>query len=188
MHPDADELRRFLKFRLPDYMIPSNYFVDEVFPLLPSGKVDRKTLASESAARPIGERSYIAPHTPTEQSLALIWSTVLGAEQVGITDNFFEMGGHSLMAMQVVARIRRVFDVEIPIRSLFEDPTIKGLAIAVEEARAIGTRGSTPIAPRTKTASLDKEAILTQLDKLSEDELRELLKQVLKDKPGVTSS
>jgi amino acid adenylation domain-containing protein len=188
MHPDVDELRRFLKFRLPDYMIPSEYFVVEVFPLLPSGKVDRNILASRTAARPIDERCYIAPETSTQESLALIWRNVLGAEQVGITDNFFEMGGHSLMAMRVVARIRRVFDVEIPIRSLFEDPTIKGLANRVDEAKAIGIRASTPITPRTKTASLDKEAILTQLDKLSEDELRELLKQVLKEKPGVASS
>jgi acyl carrier protein len=188
MHPDADELRRFLKFRLPDYMIPSDYFVDEVFPLLPSGKIDRKTLASQTAARPIGERCYIAPQTPTQESLALIWRNVLGAEQVGITDNFFEMGGHSLMAMQVVARIRRVFDVEVPIRSLFEDPTIKGLANEVEEARAKGIRASTPIAPRTKTARLGKGAILAQLDKLSEEELQELLKQVLKEKPGTASS
>jgi acyl carrier protein len=112
---------------------------------------------------------------------------VLGAEQVGITDNFFEMGGHSLMAMQVVARIRRVFDVEVPIRSLFEDPTIKGLANEVEEARAKGIRASTPIAPRT-TARLGKGAILAQLDKLSEEELQELLKQVLKEKPGTASS
>ncbi len=188
MHPDADELRRFLKFRLPDYMIPSDYFVDEVFPLLPNGKIDRKTLASQTAARPIGERCYIAPQTPTQESLALIWRNVLGAEQVGITDNFFEMGGHSLMAMQVVARIRRVFDVEVPIRSLFEDPTIKGLANEVEEARAKGIRASTPIAPRTKTARLGKGAILAQLDKLSEEELQELLKQVLKEKPGTASS
>jgi len=188
MHPDADELRRFLKFRLPDYMIPSNYFVDGDFPLLPSGKIDRKTLASRTAARPIDERRYIAPQTPTQESLALIWRDVLRAEQVGITDNFFEMGGHSLMAMQVVARIRRVFDVEVPIRSLFEDPTIKGLANEVEKVRATGIRASTPIAPRTKTASSDKEAILTQLDKLSEDALRELLKQVLKEKPGASSS
>jgi amino acid adenylation domain-containing protein len=188
MHPDVDELRRFLKFRLPDYMIPSEYLIVEAFPLLPSGKVDRKTLASRAAARPIGERCYIAPQTPTQESLASIWRNVLGPEQVGITDNFFEMGGHSLMAMQVVARIRRVFDVEIPIRSLFEDPTIKGLANNVEEARAKGIRASAPIAPRTKTASLDRGAILTQLDKLSEGELRELLKQVLKEKPGAASS
>jgi acyl carrier protein len=130
----------------------------------------------------------IAPQTPTQESLALIWRNVLGAEQVGITDNFFEMGGHSLMAMQVVARIRRVFDVEVPIRSLFEDPTIKGLANEVEEARAKGIRASTPIAPRTKTARLGKGAILAQLDKLSEEELQELLKQVLKEKPGTASS
>jgi amino acid adenylation domain-containing protein len=188
MLPDVDELRRFLKFRLPDYMIPSEYFVVEVFPFLPSGKVDRKALASRTAAHPIEERRYIAPQTPTQESLAMIWRDVLGAGQVGITDNFFERGGHSLTAMRVVARIRQVFDVEIPIRSLFEEPTIKGLANKVEEARATGIRASTPIAPRTKTASLDRKAILTQLDKLSEDELRELLKQALKEKPGVASS
>ena len=104
---DVNELRHYMRSRLPDPMVPSDYLMVDAFPLLPSGKVDRKTLALQTSARPIGERGRVAPQTPTQERLAAMWRTLLQVEEVGITDNFFELGGHSLMVMQVVARIER---------------------------------------------------------------------------------
>ena len=182
-HPDVDELRHFLKSRLPDAMIPSEYLVVDAFPLLSSGKVDRRAVASKTSAHRLGDRGYVAPQTATEKRLAAIWCALLKVEQVGITDNFFELGGHSLMVMQVVARIRKEFEVEVPIRSLFEDPTIKGLAKEVEEAKAKGIKAGPPISSfRGMPTGYDQ--LRSHVEKMSREELEEMLRQVLKEKPA----
>jgi acyl carrier protein len=186
LHPDADELRRFVRSRLPDHMVPSEYLVVDAFPLLPSGKVDRRTLALQTSARPIGDRGYVAPQTPTQERLAHIWRNLLGVEDVGITDSFFQLGGHSLMVMQVLARIRKEFEVEIPIRSLFEDPTINGLAKEVEEAKAMGIKALAPISSFLQ-AKKTHDLFRAQVDKMSREELEELLQQVLKEKAAGSS-
>lgn len=177
---DADELRRFMRSRLPEYMVPSEYLVVDAFPLLPSGKVDRRLLALQMSARPIGRQGYVAPETPTQERLVAIWRSLLGTTEVGITDNFFQLGGHSLMIMQVVARIRKEFEVEVPIRSLFEDPTIKGLAKEVEEAKANGIKAFVPISSFLQTQNTN-DRLKLELDKMSHEELEELLKQLLKE-------
>jgi acyl carrier protein len=182
-HPDVDELRRFLKSRLPEAMIPSEYFVVDAFPLLPSGKVDRRALTSKVSARLIGDRGYLAPQTATEERLAAIWCALLKVERVGITDNFFELGGHSLMVMQVVARIRKEFEVEVPIRSLFEDPTIKGLAKEVEEAKAKGIKAGPPISS-FRDMPTGHDQLRAHVEKMSREELEEMLRKVLKEKPA----
>lgn len=185
LHPDVDELRRFMRSRLPAYMVPSDYLIVDAFPLLPSGKIDRKTLAIQTAARPIGDRGYVAPQTPTQERLAAIWRTLLKVEEIGITDNFFELGGHSLMVMQVVSRIRRELEVEVPIRIMFEDPTIKGLAKEVEEANAKGIKAIAPISSLSRRQhSYDQLSL--QVEKMSREELEEMLRQVLKDKSAGT--
>jgi acyl-coenzyme A synthetase/AMP-(fatty) acid ligase/acyl carrier protein len=181
--PDADELRRFLRSRLPDHMLPSDYVVVDAFPLLPSGKVDRRTLALQNSARPIGHGGHVAPQTPTQERLAVIWRKLLGIEDVGITDNFFQMGGHSLMVMQVLARIRKEFEVEVPIRSLFEDPTIKGLAKEVEEAKAKGIKALAPISPFLQGRH-SHDRLRLQVNKMSREEIEEMLWRVLKEKPA----
>lgn len=184
--PKTDELRRFLKSKLPEYMVPSQYLVIDVLPLLPSGKIDRKTLAAQTSIRSLDERRYIAPQTATQEALAAIWRELLKVDQVGINENFFELGGHSLMVMQVIARIRKVLEVEVPLRNMFENPTIEGLADEVESARASGIQARTPIlSSRTVAAATSKRTIMAQLNQLSEGELHELLKQVLKDKQAV---
>jgi amino acid adenylation domain-containing protein len=185
LNPDIDELRRFMRSRLPDHMVPSDYLIVDAFPLLPSGKVDRKALALQATSHPIGEGVCVAPQTPTEERLAVIWCKLLGIERAGITDNFFELGGHSLMVMQVVARIRKEFEVEVPIRSLFEDPTIQGLAKEVEEAKAKGVRVSVPISSFLRTQST-REQLKMQVEKMSPEELEEMLRQVLKEKTAST--
>ena len=106
-------------------------------------------------------------------------------EEIGITDNFFELGGHSLMVMQVVSRIRRELEVEVPIRIMFEDPTIKGLAKEVEEANAKGIKAIAPISSLSrKQHSHDQPSL--QVEKMSREELEEMLRQVLKEKSAGT--
>ena len=122
---------------------------------------------------------------PTQERLAAIWRNLLKVEDIGITDNFFELGGHSLMVMQVIARIRKELEVEIPIRILFEDPTIKGLANEVEEAKAKGIKPSAPIAAFLQTQDTHDKLRL-QVEKMSREELEEMLRQVLKERSADT--
>jgi amino acid adenylation domain-containing protein len=123
-----NELRGFLKDRLPDYMIPSAFVPMEELPLTPNGKIDRHALLNQLSDYQLSEKTFVAPRTPEEELLAGIWSSVLGLEKVGIHDNFFELGGHSLLATQIVSRLRDTFSVELPLRHLFESPTIAGLS------------------------------------------------------------
>ena len=182
--PGADELRRWVRSKLPEYMVPSEYLVVEAFPMLHSGKVDRKALAAETLSRPMEQRRYVAPETETQGKLAALWRDLLKVEQVGLTDNFFQLGGHSLLVMQVIARIRRALDVEVPLLNLFENPTLAGMADEVEKARANGMRARAPIFPRSDEALAEasRRTILAQLNQLSEMELQQMLQQVLKDK------
>ncbi|HEX2091731.1 MAG TPA: amino acid adenylation domain-containing protein, partial [Longimicrobiaceae bacterium] len=130
----AAELREGLKERLPEYMVPSVVVPLEALPLTSSGKVDRLSLPAPQRADE-AER-FVAPRTPTEEILAGIWAAVLKTERVGARDDFFALGGHSLVGTQVVARVREAFRVELPLRALFEAPTVEGLAVRVERARA----------------------------------------------------
>ncbi|HYG61154.1 MAG TPA: amino acid adenylation domain-containing protein, partial [Thermoanaerobaculia bacterium] len=140
--------RTFLRERLPDYMVPSHFVVLEALPLNANGKVDRGVLPApaEETARPELAAVYAAPRTPIEETLAAIWSDVLGIERVGVEDGFFELGGQSLLATQAMSRVRQAFGVEVPLRALFEGPTVAELARAVEAARA-GLAMAGPEAP-----------------------------------------
>ena len=124
--PSARELRNFLKEKLPDHMIPSVFMMVTSIPLAPSGKVDRKALPVLDLA--IQKSSYTAPRNPKEEILANIWQEVLNLPKVGVNDNFFELGGHSLLAIRVISRVKQVFEIELPLRSLFEKPTVTNLA------------------------------------------------------------
>jgi amino acid adenylation domain-containing protein len=121
----------FLKQRLPDYMVPSNFVFLNVLPLTPSGKVDRQALPEPDDNRRELIEDYIAPSTPIEKALAEIWMQLLSLEKVGIHDNFFDLGGHSLLAMQLISRVRKSFQMELTVRSLFEAPTIADLEVLV---------------------------------------------------------
>ena len=133
---NTSELRRFLKQKLPDYMVPSAFVILEAMPLTPNGKVDRHALPIPDSSNLSLEASFLAPRTPTEELLANIWSNLLGLEKVGIHDNFFELGGHSLLATQVISRLRETFSVELPVRCLFEAPTIAELGESIEASRS----------------------------------------------------
>ncbi|MBO9998896.1 MAG: amino acid adenylation domain-containing protein [Cyanobacteria bacterium SID2] len=125
----ANRLRRFLQQRLPDYMVPNRFVLIPALPLMPNGKVDRRSLP---APKSIVDNTRTAPQTATEAALALIWADVLGLEQVGIHDSFLDLGGHSLLAARLVSRIRDAFQVELPLRYLFELPTVHELAERLE--------------------------------------------------------
>lgn len=127
-------LRGYLQQTLPDYMLPSAYVLLNALPLTPNGKVDRIALPAPDVADWRLMQPYVAPQTASESALATIWSAILRVDQVGMNDNFFELGGHSLLATQVASRLNETFGVEIPLRTLFEQPTIAGLAIKIEAA------------------------------------------------------
>jgi len=128
------ELRDFLELKLPNYMLPAAFVMLEALPLTPNGKVDRKALRAPEVTQLLSESDFIAPSTPIEQMLALIWAEVLGIEKVGIHNNFFTLGGHSLLVTRVISKVRQVFQLDLPIRRLFEQPTIAGLAKDIEKA------------------------------------------------------
>ncbi|HEX6903704.1 MAG TPA: amino acid adenylation domain-containing protein [Thermoanaerobaculia bacterium] len=140
--------RAFLRDRLPDYMVPAGFVILESLPLTPSGKVDRRALAAVQPRPAAATGDRIAPRTPSEEILAGIWEGILGAEGIGAHDNFFDLGGHSLLATRMMSRVLEAFGVELPLRALFEAPTVAGLAARIETALAEG-RGvaAPPIVP-----------------------------------------
>jgi amino acid adenylation domain-containing protein len=136
--PTSSELRAHLGERLPDYMVPSVFVTVEQMPLTPSGKIDRRALPAPAFTRPELESVFKGARTPVEQRLAQIWGDVLRLGEVGIEDNFFELGGHSLLVMQVISRVRQAFQIEIPLRALFECPTVERMAERVEAVLRTG--------------------------------------------------
>jgi amino acid adenylation domain-containing protein len=132
----GNELRRFLKQKLPPYMIPTVFMLLEAIPRNLNGKVDRRALPVPGHILPERNGTVIAPRTPVEKALAEIWAEVLGLEQVSVQDNFFDLGGHSLFATRVLTRVRDIFQVEIPLHTLFELPTLAEFAVAITQSRA----------------------------------------------------
>ncbi len=128
----VQELRRYLQEQLPDYMIPSTTVLLDELPVTANGKVDRAALPIPDAVHPTDEETFAPPRSPMEELMLSIWTDVLEVERIGIHDNFFELGGHSLLATQVIARVRTIFHVEVPLRTLFEGPTVADLANYVE--------------------------------------------------------
>ena len=123
-----DEIRQFLKAKLPDYLVPNAFVILEALPLTPNGKIDRRALPAPDLQ---GKGEYIAPRNPIEEKLAQIWAEVLKLERVSIEDNFFELGGHSLLATQVISRCQEAFEIALPLRYLFESPTIAQLSAVI---------------------------------------------------------
>ncbi|MEW6736015.1 MAG: amino acid adenylation domain-containing protein, partial [Acidobacteriota bacterium] len=129
---DIGQLRVYLKEKLPEYMLPSAFVMLEKLPLTPNGKVDRRALPAPQMADIVNSERYLAARNPTEEILVEIWTSILNNDQIGVLDNFFELGGHSLLAIQVISRVRAVFSLELPLRSLFETPTVAGLAEQIQ--------------------------------------------------------
>ncbi|KYC42721.1 non-ribosomal peptide synthetase [Scytonema hofmannii PCC 7110] len=131
---NATILKRFLEEKLPLYMVPAVFVILDSLPLTPNGKVDRKNLPVPDRSRPDLEESFIAPSNPIEEKLALIWAELLRLEQIGVNDNFFYLGGHSLIATQMLSRVREVFTVELSFHQIFENPTIGALGQLIAQA------------------------------------------------------
>ena len=127
-HLLLDELRTHLRKLLPDYMIPAAFVVLRAMPLTPNGKLDRRALASREEDTLLPIKNYVPPSNQIELLLAEIWSEVLGVGKVGAADDFFELGGHSLTATRLIARLQSAFGIDLPLRSLFVEPTVAGLA------------------------------------------------------------
>ncbi|MTJ08953.1 non-ribosomal peptide synthetase [Anabaena sp. UHCC 0204] len=131
---DLPQLRDLLKLQLPDYMIPATFVVLDSLPLTPNGKIDKKALPAPEIDLS-KEKEFVPPQTPTEEMIANIFATVLNVQLVGIHDNFFELGGHSLLATQVISRLRKAFEIEIPLKELFAAPTVAQLSDRIESLR-----------------------------------------------------
>jgi len=125
-------IRDFLATRLPAYMIPSAFTFLDKFPLTANGKTDRKVLKDNFKVNVLIDEHYIQPVNQIQEKIQSIWALVLGNPQIGIKDNFFAIGGHSLLATQCISRIRAEFEVEIPLRKLFDFPDIESFAIELQ--------------------------------------------------------
>jgi hypothetical protein len=161
--PTVSELNGFLRQKLPEYMVPASFVFLNALPLTPNGKVDRRNLPAPEHCRPEQESPFIEPRTPVEKLLANIWAELLKVERVGIHDNFFELGGHSLLITQVASRIHQAFQVNLPLRALFDAPTIAHLSVAVATAQ---------LAEEDAARSAQ---MLEELKQLSPDEVKALL-------------
>ena len=146
-------LRRWLAEKLPEFMVPSAFVVLEAMPLSPNGKIDRRALPAPEHTRDAAAM-YVAPRTPLEEILAQIWRDVLRLDKVGVQDNFFALGGHSLLATQVVSRIRQAVGVELPLRHMFEWPTVAELVLRIEELQAVEAVVLPPIGRAQRDRSL----------------------------------
>ncbi|HEY0022711.1 MAG TPA: amino acid adenylation domain-containing protein [Longimicrobium sp.] len=148
----TDELREHARRSLPEYMVPSAIVALDALPLTPNGKLDRKALPAPDYAA--GADRYVAPRTPAEEVLAGIWAEVLHLERVGVEESFFDLGGHSLLATRVVSRVRELFGVELPLRALFEGPTVAELALRVEGTGRAELPMLPPVVPTDRTGLL----------------------------------
>jgi len=144
-------LRDALSGRMPDYMVPTAFVALDAIPLTPNGKTDRRALPAPDAA---ARDAFVAPRTPTETALAPLWAQVLGVERVSVEDDFFLLGGHSLLATQVVSRIRQALGAEVPLRALFEAPTVRRLAARLDALRGAGETPLPPVVPVNRRGAL----------------------------------
>lgn len=163
--PASSEIYAFLQEKLPAYMIPSAFIMIKELPLTPNGKVDKRALPLPDQSEVESEVNFVAPRTPMEETIAQIWREVLGLTQVGVESNFFDLGGHSLMATRVVSQIRERCGVELPLRVLFESPTIAALAEKLEQSES----------KETELARIMR--LLNEMENLSEEEATALLAQ-----------
>jgi amino acid adenylation domain-containing protein len=167
--PTATVLRRALAAQLPEYMIPAAFIVLDTLPLLPNGKVDRQGLPAPDPTRPELETPLVAPGTAVEQTVAQIWAEVLNVKQVGIHDNFFDLGGHSLAATRIVSRVTAHFEVELPLRLLFQSPTVAEMAAVIA-----GYQGE-------NLDDEELESVLAALDSPTDEDAQRIVRGVPKD-------
>jgi len=167
------DLRSQLKSVLPDYMIPARFVLLEKLPLTASGKIDRRALPAPESLSAVRE-TFKPPLTADELRMARIWESVLQQSPIGLTDSFFDLGGHSLIATQLISRVRQEFSVDLPLKSLFESPTIAGLLGQLQSQQ---TKKSAPVIARS--IARDETDLLANLDQLSDKDVEALLNDLL---------
>ncbi|MCF5736604.1 AMP-binding protein, partial [Pseudomonas syringae] len=160
----VEQLRAALMEALPDYMVPSAYVHLQAMPLTPNGKLDRLSLPAPGQEA-FASRAYEAPQGEIEQIIADVWQELLGIEQVGRHDNFFELGGHSLLAVQVILRARETFGVEVPLRGLFEHPSLQALADLITTLQLAQYGSDDLMDLEHEMASLSESELLSILSK-----------------------
>jgi amino acid adenylation domain-containing protein len=153
----ANGLRAHLRERLPEYMAPSAFVTLERLPLSANGKVDRRALPAPDSSQ--AAEAYVAPRDAVEEMIAEVWAEVLRVERVGVRDNFFESGGHSLLAMQVVSHLRQLIGHELPLRLMFEEPTVAGLAAALASDPEAGRKAEQAAGLLARLAQLSEEEV-----------------------------
>ncbi|HVF49589.1 MAG TPA: amino acid adenylation domain-containing protein, partial [Pyrinomonadaceae bacterium] len=158
----AGELRRYLKNILPEYMIPSAFVTLEALPLTPNGKVDRRALPETDALRPELEEAYVAPRSELERTVAGVWQEVLNVENVGVHDNFFNLGGHSLLVVQVNSRLREVLQSDVSIIEMFKYPTVSALAEHLSNETPKPAAPASGTSAQTRLEALDRQRQLRQ--------------------------
>jgi aryl carrier-like protein len=174
--PSRENMQRFLAQKLPDYMIPSAIVVLDHFPLTPNGKIDRNALPSPASEQNPTSQTSSPPRTSTETALLAVFQEVLHREPIGVDDDFFRMGGHSLLAMQMASRIRKALRVDISLRDLFENPTVASLARCIT-GREI--QPNTDVVPKVRNISAQRaKSLLDKLDDISDEEVETLLHQL----------
>jgi acyl carrier protein len=132
--PSANQLRRHLREKLPEYMLPAVFVTLEALPLTVNGKLNRRALPAPEQAGFDSERIFVAPRTTVEVMLAEVYAEVLGIDRIGANDNFFELGGHSLLATQLISHVRQAFDVHLPLVNVFDKPILSDLAALIERS------------------------------------------------------
>jgi amino acid adenylation domain-containing protein len=162
--PAVESLRQFLQERLPYYMVPELYVILVGLPLTPNGKVDRQALPEPGSARPALEQAYVAPATDQEKALSRIWGQVLGLDRVGVHDNFFDLGGNSLLGVQVIGHVRERLDVVLPVIKLFQCPTIASLAkcLGGDDSAAVSTEQIERRAQRRRAVLCSRKSLPDQ--------------------------
>jgi amino acid adenylation domain-containing protein len=165
IEPTSAELYAFLKEKIPSYMIPSIFVTLKEIPLTPNGKVNRAELPVPQLSEDGTSANFVAPRNPLEETLAEIWRETLGAAQVGVESNFFDLGGHSLLATRVVTQIRERYGVELPLRVLFESPTIAGLAQHLDAVQVKETQLSRILSMLENVENISEEEVTALLAK-----------------------
>ena len=172
---DIEDVGNYLSAKVPEYMLPSRFVALDEMPLTPSGKIDLEALRLHDVSGSDWMAKYVAPRNEVEQIIADIWAETLHLERVGVEDNFFRVGGHSLLAAQVISRLRKTFNIEVPLSAFFEAPTISRFTQRLNhfKSAAADQRGRAPAISQMANQKL--EQILTDMESLSEEEVRQML-------------
>jgi hypothetical protein len=168
--PSVVALKSFLQEKLPEYMIPSVFVFLDALPLMSTGKVDRRLLPDPGKSRPDLQVAYVAPRSPVEAILSRIWAQVLVLDRVGVHDNFLDLGSHSLAATQIVSWVIKQFQVDMPVQSLFQSPTVAEMAVVINEHQG------------KRVGEMELDRILTELESLTDAEASRLIEETGNEK------